>query len=110
MDISPHVPTPVSISSAEAEYNTSDVACMATSHIRMVSNEFKGIPVDALKILLDRESAIAMSKNYRDSKRTRHIKCRVHYVQRGQESGQLSLKYVPVDLQLAEIRTKNLSA
>ena len=91
------------------------MASMATSHIHMVSNEFKGIQVDAygetpLKMLLNSESAIAMSKNYRDSKRTQHIKRRVHYVRQGQESGQHSLEYVPADLQLADIGTKNLSA
>ena len=90
MDISSHVPTPVALSSAEAKYNTAAVACMATSHVRMVSNDFEGIQVDAygetpLKILLDSESAIAMSKNSRDSKRTRHINRRIHYIQQGQE-------------------------
>ena len=83
MEISLHVPTPVALSSAEAKYNTAAVACMATSHVRMISNEFEGIPVDAyreppLKILLDSDSDIAMSNNSRDSKRTRHIKQRVY--------------------------------
>ena len=47
MDISFHVPTPVALSAAEAEYNTTVVAYMATSHVRMVSKEFGRIPVDA---------------------------------------------------------------
>ena len=115
VDISSHVPMPVALSSAEAEYNTAAVACMATSHVRMVTNEFMRIPVDTYgepptKILLDSESAIAMSKNSRDSKRTRHIERRVHYVRQGQGTGMHSLEYVPADLQLADIGTKNLSA
>ena len=80
----------------------------------MVTNEFTGVDPDSfgkppVLILLDSESAIAMSKNQRDSKHTRHIERRVHYVRQGQLSGQHHLDYVPAELQLADIGTKNLA-
>ena len=81
----------------------------------MVTNELTGTEPDEfgnppVLILLDSESAIAMSRNQRDSKHTRHIERRVHYVRQGQKSGQHRLEYVPADLQLADIGTKNLPA
>ena len=100
------------MSSAEAEYSTAAVACMNASHLRMVMNELEGKPQDEfgtppIKILLDSQAAIAMSKNFKDSKQTRHMDRRRHYVREGSNEGRHELCYIPGDLMLADPGTKN---
>ena len=108
------VPTPVAMSSAEAEYNACAVAAMAVAHSRMLVNELNDVDPDdfgeAIKILVDNTSAQAMAKNEKDTKHTRHIARRMHYVRDGQQIGAHDLNYIPADLNLADPGTKNLGA
>ena len=48
VDYSTHVPSPVAMSSVEAEGNSGAVAGMAMSHIRMLQNEMNGEEADIL--------------------------------------------------------------
>ena len=100
------------MSSAEAEYNACAVAAMAVAHSRMLVNELNGVNPDeygeATKILVDNTSAKAMAQNDKDTKHTRHIARRVHYVRNGQQEGAHNLTYIPADLNLADPGTKNL--
>ena len=106
------VPSPVAQSSAEAEYNTAAVATMSTSHVRMTVNEFLGYEADDLvhpiQILLDSQSATAMGKSFKDTKHTRHIARRYHYVRQGEEDGIHNLNWIPAELNTSDIGTKNL--
>ncbi|MGH7954596.1 MAG: reverse transcriptase domain-containing protein, partial [Gloeomargaritales cyanobacterium] len=115
IDHSTFVPDPVAMSSGEAEYSAACVTCMATAHLRMLTNEMTTLensdPADQepVTIILDNQAAISMSKTLKDTKRTRHIDRRVHYVRRGSEAGHHTLTHLHADFQLADNGTKNLA-
>ena len=71
MDYGSHLPVSVAISSGEAEYISTAVTCMRTSHLRMLiydlrsmgSNEYDqdNINMEPVRIIIDNEEAIAMA-------------------------------------------------
>ena len=108
VDHSSNLPDPIALSSAEAEYNEACLACMATNHLAMILDEFEGRtePRRAIPILLDSKSAIAMGNSFRDTKHTRHIMRRFHYVREGVDSGRFVLCWIGTDDMLSDIGTK----
>ena len=61
---------------------------MALAHCRMLINELLNknpdiVPKEAPLIALDRKSAVCMAKNGKDTKHTRHIARRMHFVRNG---------------------------
>jgi len=79
VDQSSNLPDPVVLSLTESEYNEACLACMATSHLKMLLNELKineGLDTtihDQVPVLLNNHSAINMGNSYKDTKHTRHI-------------------------------------
>jgi len=112
VDHSSNLPDPVALSSAEAEYNQCCLACMATSHLRMFLDELESLPSEspspATAIFLDSSSAIAMGNSFRDTKHTRHILRRYHFVRVGVEANRYKLLWIATLGQLADIGTKQL--
>jgi hypothetical protein len=109
VDHSSNLPDPVALSSAEAEYNEGCIAFMATSHLRMLLCEMEGIPetsMTATNVYFDSKSAIAMGSSYRDTKHTRHIMRRYHYVREGITSNRFAAKWITTTAQIADIGTK----
>jgi Reverse transcriptase (RNA-dependent DNA polymerase) len=107
------LPDPVAMSSAEAEYNNSCVAGMAATATMMLINEIRGLDPDSpirTPILIDNKAAISMGESFRDTKRTRHILRRYHYVRWMVEKERAVLIWIPGDIQLADPATKNLQA
>ena len=84
---------------------------LAKNHHRMLLNELDRMEVDSnpspIPILLDSKSAIAMSKSFKDTKHTRHIARRYHYVREGEIEGRFKTYWIDNELQLADIGTKN---
>ncbi len=84
VDHSSNLPDPVALSSAESEYNQLCVAGMATTHMNMFLNELELKDCDdfssPVSIFLDNSSVIAIGTSFKDTKHTRHILCRYHYV------------------------------
>ena len=77
------VPIPVAMSTAEAEYNALAHAMQATVSNRQTIHELYGNHPDtplSIPFYCDSESALAMGENLKDTKRTRHIQRRYHYV------------------------------
>ena len=90
VDHSSNMPDPVAMSSAEAEYNEACMACMATSHMHMTLNHIEdvkdGSPEDKpIHIYMDNRSAVDMSITFKDTKNSRHIRRRFHFVKQGVE-------------------------
>ena len=107
------MPGPVALSSAESEYNAACTAAMALAHFRMLKNELEGkdpdeIPDDPPLIILDSKSGVCMAKNGKDTKHTRHIAWRYHFVRQGEALGMHMTKWVESLLQCADIGTKNV--
>ena len=106
------VPDPVAMSSAEAEYNIAAIGTMTTTPccqmILEMRNQDPDIPYTT-PIFCDSTSAMAMLDSFRDTKRTRHILRRYHYVRYQVDGGWCSLHWVPTDLQLADALSKALA-
>ena len=56
--------------------------------------------------MMDNKSAISMATNLGYTPRAKHIDLRDHFVRDHVESGNISLKYVPSEDQLADFLTK----
>ena len=83
------VPTPVALSSAEAEYNALSHAFQAVVNSRQAVHEVYGNHPDtplSIPFFCDSESAIAMGSSLKYTKRTMHIQRRVHHVRDGIDS------------------------
>ena len=85
IDHDTHVPGLVPQSSAESEYNAACTAVMALAHFRMLIHEFLNkdpdiVPEEATLVFLGSKYAMYMAKNGKDTKHTRHIARRMHFV------------------------------
>ena len=66
------------------------------------------VPNEARLIVLDSKSAMCMAKNGRDTKHTRHIARRMHFVRNGEECKINKIDWCEGGLKLADIGTKNV--
>ena len=87
---------------------------MALAHFRMLVHELLNvdpdmIPKEAPLIVLDRKSAMCMANNGKDTKHTRHIASRMHFVSNGDMCKMHKIDWCEGGLQLADIGTKNVS-
>ena len=106
-------PTPVALSSAEAEYNTASLACAAINALSMLVNEMDSRDTDLplrIPLLLDNTAAIAMGDSFKDTKHTRHILRRYHYTRAMIEQDRVELMWIGTTEQAADIATKVLTA
>ena len=105
---SSNVPSPVALSSAEAEYNEACLACMNLAHIKMLVEDMIGKKfAEPLPMLLDNKSAVDMGKTFKTTKHTRHISRRYHYVKEGENNGDHCLHWVEGDkYMIADFLTK----
>ena len=60
-------------------------------------------------LLIDNQSAIAIAKNPAYHARTKHIEVRYHLLQEKYMSGELSLEYIPMGNQVADMLTTGLT-
>ena len=109
-----HVPGLVAQSSTESEYNAAYTTGMALAHLRMLVHELLNgdpdmVPKEDPLIVLDRKSAMCMAKNGSDTKYTRHIAKRMHFVRNGEKCKMQKIEWCEGCLQLADIGTKNVS-
>ena len=61
----------------------------------------------ASNVILDSKAAIAIAKSDKDTKRTRYILQRYHFVQQGSALGQHQLRWTGTNNQMADPLTKN---
>ena len=87
---------------------------MALSYFRMLIHELLNnypdiVPEEAPLIVLDSKSAMCMAKNDKDTKHTRYIAGRTHFVRNGEKCKMHKIDLCEGGLQLAYIGTKNVS-
>ena len=87
---------------------------MDLSQFRMLIHEFLNedpdmVPKEAPLIVLDSKYAICMAKNGKDTKHTRHISRRIHFVRNGEKCKMHKINWFEGGLQLAYINTNNVS-
>ena len=112
VDAASFIPNPVALSSAEAEYNACAFAITASIFSRQVFNSFQDRHPDSpvtIATFVDSSSAIAMMNSDRDTKRTRHIERRVHFVRQAREQGVFTPFKIPGELNPSDVGTKNLA-
>ena len=86
---------------------------MALSHFRMLIHEFLNkdpdiVPEEDLLIVLNSKLSICMSKSGKDTKHTRHISKRMHFVRNGEKCKMHKIDWCDGGLELADIGTKNV--
>jgi hypothetical protein len=107
------MPPVLSVSVGEAEYCTAALAVMATSFHRKVYNEFIGRDADeplTVALGLDSKAAIDIAMSPRETKKTKHIKRRYHYLRWCQQTSQVYLFPLPGDKNWSNCMTKVLNA
>jgi hypothetical protein len=111
IDHSSNLPDPVALSSAEAEYNEGCIAMMAASHLRMLLCEMEGVnesSMTATPIYFDSKSAMAMDNSYKDTKHTRHIMRRYHYVSGNIASNRFTMQWISTQSRLRTLGPSRL--
>jgi hypothetical protein len=82
---------------------------MAASHLRMLLCKMENIDESSLQpttIYFDSKSSIAMGNSYKDTKHTRHILRRHHYIREGISANRFNMQWIQTEFQIADIGTK----
>ena len=113
IDHGTHVTGPVSQSSAESDYNAACTEGMSLTHLRMLINELLNkdtdiFPEEYPPIILDSKSAACMDNNGKDTKNTRHIDRRVHFVMNGKKCKMHKIDWCEGGMKWSYIATKNV--
>lgn len=99
----------VALSSAEAEYMALSAGVQEAIHLRQLMADL-GFPQREPTIIYeDNQGCIALSENPVMHKRTKHIDVRHHFIRERLESGDIALRYVATQNQLADLLTKPLN-
>ena len=98
----------VALSSCEVEYIAiTSVVCQGVWIARLVMEVMK-VKMKAVKIMVDNQSAITLSKTSAHYNRTKHIETRYHFIQDCVEDRRVVIEHVKTEDQLADILTKSL--
>jgi hypothetical protein len=98
------------LSSCEAEYIALTETCKEVVWLIDIA---KGMDVNVkepITIFTDSQSCMAMIKNEKFSGRTKHIDARYHFIRDQVSRGRVQLKYVPTDINIADLMTKPLGS
>lgn len=99
----------VSLSSTEAEYCAlSQVACDALWIIGILQ-DLGFIEFSCITLFEDNQSTIHLANNRENGKRTKHIDIKHHFIRDHIEKGNICVKYVPSNQQIADMFTKGLT-
>ena len=66
------------------------------------------VPEQASLVILDIKSAVCMANNGEDTKHTRHISIRMHFVRNSEECSLQKIVWYKGGLQLTDMGTKNV--
>ncbi|KAK1663119.1 hypothetical protein QYE76_051278 [Lolium multiflorum] len=100
--------TTVSRSSAEAEYRAVAHAVAECCWLRQLLQELHRPLATATLVYCDNVSAIYMSSNPVQHRRTKHIEIDIHFVRERVSLGEVRVLHVPSALQFADVMTKGL--
>ncbi|KAJ0474222.1 putative RNA-directed DNA polymerase [Helianthus annuus] len=98
----------VSRSSCESEYRAMANTAAELVWITHLLRELHALPPDRPTLLCDNKSALFMTQNPVSHKRAKHIDLDYHFIRELVNSGKLYTKFVPTNLQVADIFTKSL--
>lgn len=96
----------VALSSAEAEYSAAALCTAELLYVKGLNEEFSG--KCSAVLFCDSTSAIKMINNYENTKRSKHIDIKVHFVKDIVAKKLISVSYVDTKENVADILTKAL--
>jgi hypothetical protein len=99
----------IALSSNEAEYMALSSATQEALWWKGFREEIENVN-STVSINCDNRSAICMAENNGYSPRSKHIDIRHHFVREKIASGEIKLKYVPTNQQVADALTKAVPA
>ena len=115
-DYGSHLQVPVAMSSGEAEYISTAVACMRASRLRILITDMRFIGsenynqdfinLEPARIIIDNEAAICIAKCDEDIASNRHVAGRYHYVQQGTALQEHKFEWIGTKYQLADLLPK----
>lgn len=100
----------VSLSTAESEYMAAALCVKELVWIRKICIEIFDENSFNIKLFMDNDSAIRLTKNPEFHKRTKHIDVRYHFIREKYAENQFTLQHVPSDRMAADVLTKALAA
>jgi hypothetical protein len=98
----------VALSTVEAEYTAFTRASQQAMWISKSLAEVGLCQKWPTNIFADNQGAIANTQNYKNHRRTKHIRVKYHFVKERVEAGEISFTYIPSADNLADIMTKPL--
>jgi len=98
----------VAASSTDAEYMALFEGERKSFWLKSLSNEINLELSGPIDIFEDNQGSISIANNPTFHKRTKHIDIKYHFTREQIEKKLISVKYIPTDLQLADILTKPL--
>ena len=75
----------------------------------MLNEDLDTVPKESPLIVLGSKFSMCMANNGKDTKHTRHISRRMHFVRNGEKCKMHKIDWCEGGLQLADIGTKNVS-
>ncbi|CAN1132784.1 Retrovirus-related Pol polyprotein from transposon RE1 [Linum perenne] len=97
----------VALSIAEAEYIAAGQCCTQILWIKSQLSDYL-IHLSTMPVLCDNTSAISISKNPVQHSRTKHIEVRFHFIRELVQDQVVSLSFISINDQLADLFTKPL--
>lgn len=99
----------IAMSSTEAEYVALSETCKEVVWIKRIAQELNIEIPDSITIYTDSQNSISMINNHdvqKFSNRTKHIDTKFHFIREKVISGDIKLKYVPTEINIADMKTK----
>ena len=97
----------VALSTAKAEYVAASACCAQLLWMRQTLRDF-GCQFTKISLLCNNENVIKLANNTVSHSRTKHIDIRHHFLRDHETKGDIEIRYVSTEKQLADIFTKPL--
>jgi hypothetical protein len=98
----------VALSSCEPEYIAAATAACQGIWLARLLSDLKNEVVEAVGLMVDNKSALALIKNPVFHERSKHIHIRFHFIHESSENGEIRTDFINTRGQLAYILTKAL--
>lgn len=100
----------MALATAAAEYMAASDGVKEAIWLRQLLKDIGYEQEGPTSIMIDNQSAIALSKNAEFHQRSKHIDVKFHFIRDQVTNGVIIPVYTPTDEQLADVFTKPLSA
>lgn len=99
----------VALSSTEAEYISAALASAELISVIQLAADIENKPKCPGRLYLDNQGAIHLCEGFENSKRSKHIDIKYHFIKDLVDNGQISIKYVPTHENISDLLTKSLT-